>query len=187
MTELELRIPLGVGEALRDIVFRPGRHEYVAMRLTSHARLGDRDTLFLRHLLELPESAYHPNAARHGAVWSGSAMIPAITTAIEETLGIVIFHAHGHGEPLQLSDDDLRSAERLIPMFRACVPARPHGSAVLSENHAVGIVMMPGESVSRTDIDVRWLGASIMGLANLDRPIDPVGTTGKVSPDSSRS
>jgi hypothetical protein len=170
MTELELRIPLGIGEALRDIVFRPGPQEYVAMGLTSHARLGDRDTLFLRYLLELPESAYHPNAG-HGAVWSGSAMIPAITMAIEETLGIVIFHAHEHDGPPQLSHDDRSSAERLIPMFRARVPARPHGSIVLSRSHAGGIVVMPGESGSKTDLDVRWLGASIMDwrISLLDR------------------
>jgi hypothetical protein len=37
------------------------------MGLTSHARLDDRDTLFLLYLLELPESAYHSNAG-HGAV-----------------------------------------------------------------------------------------------------------------------
>jgi molybdopterin-synthase adenylyltransferase len=172
MTELELRIPLGVGEALRDIVFRDGQHEYVPIGLASHARLGDRDTLFLRHLLELPESAYRPRAA-HGAAGSGSAMIPAIETAIQETLGIVIFHAHGHRGPPQLSDDDRRSAERLIPMFRARVLTRPHGSVVLSRSHAGGIVMMPGESAPRTDIDVRWLGASI-----IDWRISPPGRSG---------
>lgn len=160
MTEVALRIPLGIGEALRDIVFRPGRHEYIAIGLVSHARLGDRDTLFLRHLLELPETAYLPGAP-HGAAWSGSAMIPAITMAVEETLGIVLFHAHRHGGVPRLSDDDRRSAERLIPMFKARVPARSHGSVVLSRSHASGIVNMPGQSVSRTKIDVRWLGASI--------------------------
>lgn len=160
MSELELRIPLGVGEALRDIIFRPGGHEYVAIGLVSHARLGDRDTLFLRHLLELPETAYHSEAG-HGAAWNGSAMIPVMTMAVEETVGIVIFHAHGHDGPPRLSDDDRTSAGRLIPMFRARVPARPHGSVVLSRSHAGGIVMMPGESASRTKIDVRWLGASI--------------------------
>jgi molybdopterin-synthase adenylyltransferase len=161
MTDLELRIPLGVGEALRDIIFRHGRHEYVAVALVSHARLGDRDTLFIRHLLELSESAYRPKAG-HGAAWSGSAMIPAIETAMEETLGIVLIHAHGHRGPPRLSEDDGSSAERLIPMFRARVPTRPHGSVVFSESHASGIVLMPGDSAPRTGIDVRWLGASII-------------------------
>jgi hypothetical protein len=114
VTDLALRIPLGVGEAPRDIVFRPGRHEYVAIGLVSHAGLGGQDTLLLRYLLELPETAYRLEAG-HGAAWSGSAMIPAIPMAVEETLGFVMFHAHGHGGPPRLSIDDRRSAERLIP------------------------------------------------------------------------
>jgi hypothetical protein len=101
VTDLALRFPLGVGEALRDIVFRPGRHEYFATGLVSHARLGGRDTLLLRYLLELPETAY-PLEAAHGAAWRASAMIPAITMAVEETLGFVMFHAHGHGGPPRL-------------------------------------------------------------------------------------
>src|SRR5438093_10793076 len=103
MTELELRIPLGVGEALRDIVFRSGRHEYVAMGLTSHARLGDRDTVFLRYLLGLPESAYRSNAG-HRAVWSGSAEIPAVTGALQHAHGVAPFHAHRQGGPPQHYD-----------------------------------------------------------------------------------
>lgn len=173
MTELELRIPLGIGEDLRDIVFRRGRHEYVAIGLVTHARLGDRDTLLLRYVLQLPESTYRPEPG-HGAAWSGSAMIPAITTAVEESLGIVIFHAHGHNGPPELSDNDRRSAERLIPTFKARVPTRPHGSVVLSRSHAGGIVMMPGESAARTQLDVRWLGASIIDWRI--SPSDPSGS-----------
>ena len=161
MTVLELRIPLGVGEALRDVIFRHGQHEYVAIALVSHARLADRDTLFIRHLLELPETAYRLKAG-HGAAWSGSSMIPAIETAMEETLGIVLIHAHEHRGPPRLSEDDCSSAERLLPMFRTRVPTRPHGSVVLSESHASGILLMPGDSARRTEIDVRWLGASII-------------------------
>lgn len=161
MTDLELRIPLGVGEALRDVIFRHGQHEYVAIALVSHARLADRDTLFIRHLLELPETAYRLKAG-HGAAWSGSSMIPAIETAMEETLGIVLIHAHEHRGPPRLSEDDCSSAERLLPMFRTRVPTRPHGSVVLSESHASGILLMPGDSARRTEIDVRWLGASII-------------------------
>ncbi len=161
MTEVELRIPLGVGESLRDTVFRPGRHEYVAIGLVSYARLGDRDVLFLRHLLDLPESAYRRDGG-HGAAWSGSAMIPAITTAIDETLGIVIFHAHAHDGPPRLSGDDQTSADRLIPMFKARVPTRPHGSVVLSRTHAGGFIVMPDAPAPQTRIDVRWLGASIV-------------------------
>jgi hypothetical protein len=161
MSEIELRVPLGVGEALRDVVFRRGRHEYVAIGLVSHARLGDRDVLFLRQLFQLPESAYHPEAG-HGAAWNGTAMIPAIAAAVDLGLGIVVFHAHPHDGLPALSGDDRGSANRLIPMFRARVPTRPHGSIVLSRTHAAGLVAMPGGDVAPTKTDVRWLGASII-------------------------
>src|SRR3989441_4151849 len=82
MSEIEPRVPLGVGEALRDVVFRRGRHEYVAIGLVSHARLGARDVLLLRQLFQLPESAYPPEAG-HGAAWNGTAMIPAIVEAVD--------------------------------------------------------------------------------------------------------
>src|SRR3989442_9498685 len=161
MSEIELRVPLGVGQALRDVVFRRGRHEYVAIGLVSHARLGDRDVLLLRQLFEIPESAYRLEAG-HGAAWNGTAMIPAIATAVDLGLGIVVFHAHPHDGLPELSGDDRGSANRLIPMFRARVPARPHGSIVLSRTHAAGLVSMPGGDVATTKTDVRWLGASII-------------------------
>jgi len=161
MSEIELRVPLGVGQALRDVVFRRGRHEYVAIGLVSHARLGDRDVLLLRQLLEFPESAYCPEAG-HGAAWSGAALIPAIAAAIDLGLGIVVFHAHPHDGLPALSGDDCGSANRLVPMFRARVPTRPHGSIVLSRTHAAGLVSMPGGDIASTKIGVRWLGASII-------------------------
>lgn len=161
MSDIELRAPLGIGEEVKKIVFRPGHHEYVALGLVSHARLGNRDTLFLRHLFELPEAAYRQETG-HGAAWNGAAMIPAITDAIEETLGIVIFHAHNHDGPTQLSDDDQVNSGRMVPMFRARVPARPHGSIVLSRTHAAGCILMPNAPAPTTMIDVRWIGASIV-------------------------
>lgn len=161
MSEVELRIPLSVGESLRDAVFRHGRHEYVAIGLVSHAKLGNRDALFLRQLFDLPESAYRTDTG-HGAVWNGASMIPAIAAAVDLGLGIVIFHAHPHDGLPELSRDDQSSADRLVPMFRARVPTRPHGSIVLSKTHAAGLVAMPGSKAARTKIDVRWLGASII-------------------------
>ena len=95
MSEIELRVPLGLGQELKDVVFRRGRHEYVAIGLVSHARLGDRDTLLLRQLFEIPESAYRPEAG-HGAAWNGAAMVPAMGAAVDLGLGIVVFHAHPH-------------------------------------------------------------------------------------------
>jgi hypothetical protein len=160
MNEVELRVPLGLGEILQDTVYREGSHEYVAFGLVSHAYLGRRDTLLLRRILSLPESAYCDDPT-HGAAWSGIAMVPVIEQAVSEGLGVVIFHAHSHRGRPRLSDDDRVSADRLLPMFRQRVPARPHGSIVLSRTHASGIILMPGETQPRTAVAVRWYGAAI--------------------------
>ncbi len=163
MTELGLRIPLGLGELLMETVFRPGRHEYVALGLVSSSTLAGREVLLLRRIFTLPEEAYF-HAPGHGGAWRGSAMIPALETAVDEGLGLVVFHAHAHDGPPGISGDDRGSAARLLPMFAARVPARPHGSVVLSRTDATGLIVFPGASAAAKEValDVRWLGASIL-------------------------
>jgi hypothetical protein len=170
MNEVELRVPLGLGENLQDTVYREGSHEYVAFGLVSHDRLGERDALLLRRVLPLAEAAYR-NDPQHGAAWSGTAMVPVIEQAMSERLGIVIFHAHPHsGRPI-LSSDDRANADRLLPMFQRRVPTRPHGSVVLSRTHASGVILMPGEAQPRMMIIVRWYGAAISQWPASDRAI----------------
>jgi hypothetical protein len=89
------------------------------------------------------------------------AMVPVIEQAMNEGLGIVIFHAHSHQGPPSLSTDDRTSAERLLPMFQQRVPERPHGSVVFSRTHAGGLIMMPGEPQPRTALGVRWYGLAV--------------------------
>jgi hypothetical protein len=177
MNEVELRVPLGLGETLQDTVYRQGSHEYIAFGLVSHAILGALDILLLRRVLTLPESEYRKDI-RHGATWCGVAMIPIIEAAVSEGLGIVIFHAHPHAGLPTLSNDDCASADRLLPMFRQRVPTRPHGSIVLSRTHASGIILMPDESQFWTAIAVRWYGAAISHWPATDdsvtNPADPI-------------
>jgi len=156
----EIRVPIGQGELLLDTVYRKGVHEYVAFGLVSHARLGDHTVLFLRHIMPLHEEHYL-SASGHGAAWRGTAMIPIIRQAVDEGLGIIVFHAHFHeGQPV-LSQDDEACADRLIPVFQQRVPARPHGSVVLSRTHAGGVISFPGESRPHTAITIRWYGSAI--------------------------
>jgi hypothetical protein len=159
-TNVEIRVPLGQGELLRDTVYREGLHEYVAFGLVSHARNNGHTTLLLRHVIPLHENQYL-STFQHGAAWGGAAMVPIIGQAVDEGLGIVLFHAHLHNGPPKLSRDDIASAERLLPMFRQRVPTRPHGSVVLSRSHADGIVYLPGESKPCTTISIRWYGEAI--------------------------
>jgi hypothetical protein len=161
MNNLELRVPLRFGETLIEAVFRSGRHEYVAIGLVASATLDGREVLLVRHVYDLPDAAYLA-VPGHGGAWRGTAMIPAFETAMEEGLGIVVIHAHPHDGRPRLSGDDRTSANRLVPMFQARVPTRPHGSIVLSRTHATGVIRMPGALDQEADIDVRWLGASIL-------------------------
>jgi hypothetical protein len=176
MNSLELRVPLGLGETLMETVFRPGRHEYVAIGLVASATLDCREVLLLRHVYDIPEAEYLA-APGHGGAWRGTAMVPAIETAMAEGLGIVVIHAHPHDGPPRLSDDDRTSADRLIPMFQARVPTRPHGSIVLSRTHATGVIRMPGALDQEADMDVRWLGASILDWRRRPGPPQDRDTT----------
>src|SRR5581483_1039078 len=130
MSSVQLRFPLGLGHELHEAVFTRGRHETVAFCLVSHTELDGMTVLVVRHVLRLHEADYLRDP-RHGAAWSGASMMPAIDLAMQEGLGIVIVHAHDFAAPARLSTDDLASARRLVPMFKARVPGRPHGSIVL--------------------------------------------------------
>jgi hypothetical protein len=158
---LELRIPFGIGESLQKHIYRSGTHEHVVFGLVSHSARRGLTTLYVRQLIPLHESDYVPNAA-HGAVWRGSAMFPVMEAAMERGLGIVIFHAHNHVGVPGLSRDDLQSADKLIPMFRKRVPARPHGTIVISRTHASGLIWLPGTRTPQPLTKVRWFGSSII-------------------------
>jgi ThiF family len=166
---LELRIPFGLGESLREHVFQGGTHEQVAFGLVSHMTQGPRAILCLQKLIPLQETDYIPSVS-HGAVWRGSAMFPIMGTAMDGGLGIVVIHAHDHKGPPRLSSDDFRSAEALLPMFRNRVPGRPHGTVVISRTHASGLIWMPGTRKPRALTNTRWFGASIMDTADREIP-----------------
>src|SRR5215470_4516594 len=105
MTETALRVPLGLGNSLRQEVFKEGRHEYVVLGLVGSATLADKETLFLRRIFTLREDEY-VGAPGHGGAWRGAAMIPAIEAAVDGGFGLIIVHAHAHGGPPHLSGDD---------------------------------------------------------------------------------
>jgi molybdopterin/thiamine biosynthesis adenylyltransferase len=177
---IELRVPFGFGESLQECVYRTGSHENVVFGLASHSVLGGATVLYLRHLIPLQESDYLPNDG-HGAVWRGSAMFSVMATAMEQGLGILIFHAHDHAGLPGLSRDDLRSADRLIPMFQRRVPSRPHGTVVISRTHASGLLWVPGTRKPQHLTKLRWFGSSI-----LDFDCQQETAAGETPPEYSR-
>jgi hypothetical protein len=153
-----LRIPFGLGERLRTIVFQPGSHEYVAFGLVTHATLGANDVLLLREIIELREGEYL--RAGHSAAWRGISIVPMLNRAVDEQLGIILFHAHPGNGPTGFSDDDAQTAARYLALFRQRIPARPHGSVILTNTHASALIAMPREKTPRTDLRLRWYGTS---------------------------
>ncbi len=162
MSDAQLRFPLGLGHQLREIVFGQAAHEMVAFCLVTHVQVGAETVLLVRRVFGLSEDDY-VDGPGHGAAWRGASMLPIIDIAMREGLGIVLVHAHDFGERARLSADDLASARRLVPMFQARVPGRPHGSIVLGRGTASGLLALPGcLPVVTNDLGVRWLGAAIV-------------------------
>jgi hypothetical protein len=166
MSEVSLRLPLGLGHRLREIVSAEGEHEAVASCLVSHVEVCGSVVMLVRHVLAFAEEDYL-HGGPHGAAWRGTAMLPAIELAMREGLGIVLVHAHDVAGQARLSRDDMSSAGRLVPMFQARVPGRPHGSIVLGRGTAAGVVALPGRAPAlMKDLPVRWLGKSILHWPN---------------------
>ena len=162
MNDVQLRVPFGLGHRLRTLVYARASHEVVAFCLVSHAEVCNTTVLLVRDVVALGERAYVDDP-EHGAAWRGAAMLPVIDRAIEEGLGIMLVHAHDFAVKAGLSTDDLSSGRRLVPMFQARVPARPHGSLVLGRCTAAGYLAMPGRDPELVeDVRVRWLGEAIV-------------------------
>lgn len=161
MRSVQLRVPLGVGKRLHDVVFAPGPREHVAFCLVSTVEQAGNTVLLVRHVIELEEGSYIDDASC-GAAWRGSAMLPVIEAAMREELGVVLVHAHAFGAPPRLSRPDMETAERMIPMLQRRVPRRPHGSIVLSPGNAGGVIAFPGEQLKSVTASVRWLGTSLI-------------------------
>jgi molybdopterin/thiamine biosynthesis adenylyltransferase len=162
MSSIQLRVPLDIGHRLHEAVFAAGAHEVVAFCLVSHVAIDGMTVLVVRHVLGLDESAYLRNTP-HGAAWRGMSMLPVIDLAMREGLGIVLVHAHDFPTSAQLSTDDVKSARRLVPMFQARVPHRPHGSIVLGRGTAAGFLALPQRrpAIAR-EVRVRWMGSAIV-------------------------
>jgi hypothetical protein len=153
----EIRIPSNLVFSLVESA-NSGRHrESVVIGLVNHACLQSKTLLLARKIIPLPDDAYVPTSA-HGAKWHGSAMLPILNEALEENLGLVLFHSHPHIGRVRLSEDDYQSAAKLLPVFQNLIPLRPHASVVFGYEHSAGLVLMPQSNSLKRNVKIRLLG-----------------------------
>lgn len=104
-------------------------------------------------------------AANHGAKWSGAFNIALLNEALAKGLGIVIFHYHPGSGRVRLSRDDEQSARQLLAAFQMVAPGRPHGSVVLGETSAAGLIFLPHTADFIDCFDLRFFSESMTTLA----------------------
>jgi molybdopterin/thiamine biosynthesis adenylyltransferase len=142
-------------------VRRPGEHEPVVFGLVSHGVTPSGTIILVRELVVPPPTAF-VRAAGHGAKWTGAYNVALLNEALERGLGIVIFHHHPGRSDVQFSGDDEASARQLLPAFQVVAPGRPHGSIVLGESSAAGLILLPNSSTLTREISLRFFGTEVI-------------------------
>lgn len=160
MSEVEIRVPMGLGAELRQEMAKPGRPERVVFALTGSAALQGRECLLVRRIISPPEEAY-VEAAGHGACWQGAFTVQLLNEAVRDRLGILVCHLHNHAGQVRLSRDDIRSGAEQLTRFELVIPYRRHGSVVFGAKSAEAILSGKGPLQPRP-VDIRWLGVSVV-------------------------
>jgi hypothetical protein len=152
---IQLRVPSHLWDRLWEEVRRLGEHEAVVFCLVSHGRTPSGTLILVQELIVPPATAF-VRAAGHGAKWTGAYNIALLNQALERRLGILILHYHPGGASVRLSGDDDTSARQLLPAFQMVAPGRPHGSVVLGDSSAAGLVLLPNESKAASKFSLRF-------------------------------
>lgn len=161
----QVRIPYDLAQRIRQTLSDPWlHHEPVVFALASANCTNQCALIQVKRLVHAPESAFIPSLG-HGAKWSARWNIELMNLCAESSLGLVIFHRHG-GTHVALSNDDRESASQLMPYFQSFVPSRCHGSIVIGDHSAAGLVWCPGFNRPIEEVEVRFLGSHIETLAS---------------------
>lgn len=156
MNSVQLRVPRQLWPRLSAEMSRRRPHEGVVFGLVSHASVNGRSLVLVRDLVVPPESAFLPSNG-HGARWSGAFSIELLNRAMEKNLGIFIFHSHGGGRKVRLSEGDLSSAGELLPRYQMMAPDRPHGSVVFASESVDGVVALPNRDALTRALSVQCI------------------------------
>lgn len=126
---------------IKELVFdRPGL-EGAAFVLCGSSVSEDTNKLLSRHVVPVAPEDYLVREATRLSI-SGRALTRVAKMARRLNLSILFVHSHPEGVPDFSAQDD-REEQRLIPFFQARVPARIHGTAVLTQNTVAGRIYAP--------------------------------------------
>jgi len=160
---VEVRIPQHLWGPLWDEVRRVGAYEPVVFGLVSHSETSRRTLVLVQDIVIPPATAFVQNIG-HGAKWSGAYNISLLNQALERRLGILIFHYHPSIGRVGMSMDNADSARQLLPAFQMVAPGRPHGSVVLGDTSATGLILLPGASLLVDNLRLRFFNDTLTTL-----------------------
>lgn len=143
MSSVQIRLANQSAKQLHEHLRQFRLPEPVAFGFVRHATTPRNKLALVRDIVIPPPRGFLPSMG-HGARWKGSYMMELLNEAAANQCGLFIFHFHG-GSPVRMSGDDLTSARELLPKFQMIIPSRPHGSIVLGEDSAAGLVLMPDQ------------------------------------------
>jgi hypothetical protein len=96
--------------------------------------------------------AYHPvsdedyiDDPRYGALINGNAFRKAMQLAYQNNVGLLHAHLHPHRGLPAPSATDLRETHKFVPDFFNVRPELPHGTLILSYDHASGRMWSPSD------------------------------------------
>lgn len=139
---IRFRIATTLFTELHADLSRPHPHafERVAFLSCRPAALSNGGVLLLAHKLhEVADEDYEPSATM-GALLRGSAFRKALQYVFNNPVSMFHVHRHEHEGRPRFSQIDLEESAKFIPDFWKVRPGHPHGTIVLSQDSAYGLV-----------------------------------------------
>jgi hypothetical protein len=141
--QLTLRIPRPVlDEARRDLA-RP--HEFAFERVGFfRCRPTAQAGLVVVSGYDLVPDGEYVEDSTAGACIGATAIQAALQRILSHNTGQIHVHWHEHDGPTGPSGTDLGEQPRLVQSFRHVDETLPHGIVILSNTHAWGVLLLPG-------------------------------------------
>jgi len=144
--KVRVRIPRELYARVRDDLAR--RHEFAYERVGFlSARLGniagDRPLVLLTDYHPVPDDQYVDDPSS-GARINSVAIREAMQRVLDTGTGVFHVHCHEHRGRPGFSWMDLEETPRVVSGLRVAGPAQVHGMLLLSNDHCIAHVWMPG-------------------------------------------